>query len=62
MPIVTIDLAEGRTVEQKRELTKMITDAIVRVFKTTPEHVTIVYRDLPRSNFATAGVLLSDKK
>jgi 4-oxalocrotonate tautomerase len=62
MPIVTIDLVEGRTVEQKRELAKRITDDVVEVLKTTPEQVTIVYRDGPRSNFAKAGVLLSDRK
>jgi 4-oxalocrotonate tautomerase len=62
MPIVTIDLVEGRTIEQKRELAKRITDAIVELLKTTPDQVTIVYRDGPRNNFAKAGALLSDKK
>ncbi len=62
MPIVTIDLVEGRTIEQKRELAKRITDDVVEVLKTTPEQVTVVYRDGPRSNFAKAGVLLSDRK
>lgn len=62
MPIVTIDLVEGRTIEQKRELAKRITDAVVEVLKTTPEQVNIIYRDGPRSNFAKAGVLLSDRK
>lgn len=62
MPIVTIDLVKGRTIEQKRELAKRITDAIVELLKTTPDQVTIIYRDGPRSNFAKAGVLLSDRK
>ena len=62
MPIVTIDLVEGRTIEQKRELAKRITAAIVELLKTTPEEVTIIYRDGPRSNFAKAGALLSDRK
>ncbi len=62
MPLVTIDLVEGRTIEQKRELARRITDAVVEVLKTTPEQVSIVYRDGPRSNFAKAGVLLSDRK
>jgi 4-oxalocrotonate tautomerase len=62
MPIVTIDLVEGRTVEQKRALAKRITDAIVELLKTTPEQVTIIFHDGPRSNFAKAGALLSDRK
>lgn len=62
MPIVTIDLVEGRTLEQKREVARRITDAIAELLKTTPDSVTIVFRDSPRTNFARAGVLLSDRK
>jgi 4-oxalocrotonate tautomerase len=61
MPNVQIDLAEGRTIEQKREVAKKITEAITEVFKCPAEAVAITMRDQPRSNFARAGKLLSDK-
>ncbi|MDR3591896.1 MAG: tautomerase family protein [Negativicutes bacterium] len=61
MPFVQIDLAEGRTVEQKREVAKKITEAICEVFQCPAEAVGITMRDLPRTNFAKAGKLLSDK-
>ena len=61
MPFVQIDMAEGRTVEQKREAAKRITEVIVDVFKCPPEAVGITMRDLPKTNFAKAGTLLSDK-
>ena len=60
MPFVQIDLAEGRTVEQKRELAQKVTAVISETVKCPPEAVSIVMRDQPRSNFAKAGKLLSD--
>jgi len=34
MPVVTIRLIEGRTLEQKRELTKVICEAVSRIANT----------------------------
>jgi 4-oxalocrotonate tautomerase len=62
MPIVQIDFAEGRSVEQKRALAKKVTEAICETAKCPPEAVTIILRDLPKTNFSKAGILLSDKK
>jgi 4-oxalocrotonate tautomerase len=61
MPIVQIDFVDNRTVEQKRAMAQKITEAICETAKCPPEAVTIIIRDLPRHNFAKAGVLLSDK-
>jgi 4-oxalocrotonate tautomerase len=61
MPIVQIDFAEGRSVDQKRELSKKVTEAICQSVNCPPEAVTIVIRDLPKNNIAKAGVLMSDK-
>jgi len=60
MPIVQIDFLEGRSVEQKRELAKKITQAICETAKCPPEAVTIILRDLPKTNIAKAGTLISD--
>jgi len=62
MPSVTIVLREGRTVEQKRELVKAVTEAIVRTVGAKPEAVHIVLQDEPAHNLATGGQLLSDRK
>jgi 4-oxalocrotonate tautomerase len=61
MPFVQIDMAEGRTVEQKREAAKKITEVISEVFQCPPEAVAITMRDLPRTNFAKGGKLLIDR-
>ncbi len=37
MPIVRITMFEGRTKEQKQELARVITEAVVNIAKTTPD-------------------------
>ena len=62
MPFVTIVLREGRSVDQKRELVKAVTDAIVRTVNAKPEAVHIVVHDEPAHNLANGGQLISDRK
>jgi len=47
-------------VEQKRELVAALTEAVVRIAKTTPEATQIIIQDVPRHNWASAGKLASD--
>ena len=61
MPIVQIDFVEGRTVDQKRDIAKKVTQAICESANCPPEAVQIILRDLPASNFARAGVLRIDR-
>jgi len=61
MPAMNIKLFEGRTKEQKRELAEAITRETCRVLKCGPEAVDIVFEDVKKENWATAGVLWSDK-
>lgn len=51
---------EGRTKEQKKELARVITDAMVDIAKTTPEHVNIIFRDVAKEDWAISGVLSSE--
>lgn len=60
MPNVTIQWYAGRSIEQKRDLTRAITEAVVRIGKTTPEQVHIIFEDIDRSNWASNGKLASD--
>jgi len=62
MPFVKIVLKEGRTVEQKREMVKAVTEAIVRTVGAKAEAVHIVVHDEPAHNLAHGGHLLSDKQ
>jgi 4-oxalocrotonate tautomerase len=62
MPIVQIDLLEGRTVEQKKLMVEKVTAAIVESTGAPSERVTIIIRDLAKENLAVAGVLASERK
>lgn len=61
MPYVMITLREGRTVEQKREMVKAVTEAIARTINAKPEAIHIIVTDQPAHNLAKEGVLLSDR-
>jgi 4-oxalocrotonate tautomerase len=61
MPIIQIELFEGRTVEQKRKLVAEVTDAVVRSLSASPESVRIILRDMAKHDFAVGGVLAIDK-
>jgi 4-oxalocrotonate tautomerase len=60
MPLITVQMYEGRTVEQKRELAAALTEAVVRIAKTTPEATQIIFTDIPKHDWASAGKLASD--
>ncbi|HEY8910489.1 MAG TPA: 4-oxalocrotonate tautomerase [Desulfosporosinus sp.] len=60
MPIVQIELLEGRTVEQKRLLVEKVTQAIVESIGAPADKVTIIIRDMLKENYAKAGKLALD--
>jgi 4-oxalocrotonate tautomerase len=55
MPIVTIEWYEGRSAEQKREIAERLTELLVEVGKTQPEHVWIRFKDSAQSDWAMGG-------
>ena len=62
MPIVEVKMYAGRSHAQKAELAKAITHAMVDIGKTQPEAVMVLFQDVPREDWAQAGVLASDAK
>ena len=61
MPNITVQWFAGRTDQQKRELVMAITDAMVKIGKTTPDQVHIVFQDIEKSNWGNSGKLTSDR-
>ncbi|MGH2459610.1 MAG: tautomerase family protein [Chloroflexota bacterium] len=60
MPVVVVKLYEGRTIEQKRAAAQAITQIVVETLKTTAEHTQVIFEDVKKSDWATAGKLASD--
>lgn len=61
MPVITVDMFEGRTVDQKRALAEAFTKSFCEIAKAAPEAVEIIFREVPRANWASAGKLASDR-
>ena len=61
MPFVTIQIAKGHSVEQKRKLAQAVTNTIVSSLGTKPEWVTIHIDEFDRENWAVGGELHIDK-
>jgi 4-oxalocrotonate tautomerase len=61
MPTLRVELFEGRTPEQKRALARELTDACVRVLGGSGDAVDVLFHDIKRQDWATGGVLWSDK-
>lgn len=62
MPLIQIDIFEGRTEERVRELVEALTAATCRVLACKPEHVSIIVRDVSPSRWATGGALWAPPK
>jgi len=54
MPVVLVEMWEGRTAEQKEKLIKAISKAFEEI-GVSPEHLTIVIHDIPKTNWGTRG-------
>ena len=61
MPIVRVEMWTGRTVAQKKELARVITDAMVNIEQTSPEATIIVFEDIAKENWAQSGALASEE-
>ncbi len=62
MPIITIQVLEGKTLEQKRKAVKLVTEAMVEAFGSDPKKTWIKIDEMPRENFAMNGVLKADSE
>lgn len=57
MPVITVELFEGRTQAQKARYAKELTDLTVRVLGAPREHVWVIFRDTKKSDWAMGGPL-----
>ena len=62
MPIIRVELIEGRSVEQKREFAEVVTREAARILRCEPEAINILFAPVARDEWAVAGRLASDPK
>lgn len=61
MPFVVVHMWEGRTTDEKRALTKAITDAMVEHAHASPDALHVVIQEYTKDNWARGGVLGIDR-
>ena len=55
MPIVTITMVEGRTVEGKQIMIRAMTDAIVQSINAPREAIKVIIHEVPAWHFGSGG-------
>jgi 4-oxalocrotonate tautomerase len=61
MPIITVKMAKGRTIEQKQQFVEAITKEAARILNVKEEWVTVIFDEYDRENWASNGQLHSLK-
>jgi 4-oxalocrotonate tautomerase len=61
MPVIQVNLFEGRTREQKAEVARRFTDTVCEVLKVEPASVRVLFRDYSRADWAVGGTLMDEK-
>ena len=62
MPLVHIELIEGRSQEQLKHLVEDVTKAVTANTGAPKEHVHVVVSEMRKDRYAVGGVLKSDEK
>jgi len=61
MPIVSIMMIQGRSLEQKKAMFKAVTEAIVQTLGAPRESVRIVVNEVPMEHFVVGGVTREER-
>jgi len=61
MPVISVRLAKGRSIDSKRAAAKAITDAAVETLGVRREWVTVLFEEFDRENWSSGGELHSDR-
>jgi len=62
MPLVQITMLEGRTADQKRKITKSITDDLVEEAGSRREAIIVAFHEVSKESYASGGELMIDKE
>ncbi|MCD2255825.1 4-oxalocrotonate tautomerase [Lactobacillus sp. CC-MHH1034] len=61
MPLIHVDLLEGRSKEQLKNLVKEMTAVVEKNTGAPAEHIHIVLNEMQHDHYAVGGILDSDK-
>jgi 4-oxalocrotonate tautomerase len=55
MPIIRIEMLEGRSQEIKQKIAHEMTEVLVRNLGSDPAHIYVIFADVARSDWAVGG-------
>lgn len=61
MPIISVVIGEGRSIEKKRNLIRALTDATVDAFDVAPDQVRVILQEAPLEHYAVAGQTFAER-
>ena len=61
MPIVRIDLLEGRSPERKADLLRRVTEAVSTSLDVPPGQVRVLLHELPLEHWAVSGISMAER-
>lgn len=62
MPVITIQVLEGPTREQKAEIVRDFTNTMVRVLGKNPESTHIVFQEISTESWGQGGLLVDERR
>ena len=60
MPIITVEMFEGRSRQQREIFAKAVTEAAVKILGAPVDHTWVIFREHPKSYWAIAGKLCDE--
>lgn len=60
MPMIKVEMFEGRTHEQKKMLAKLLTEAFTTATGARPDSVQVIFSEVAKCDWAVAGELCSE--
>lgn len=62
MPVIILEMWEGRSDDQKRKLVAAFTEAMVSYADIKPDALTVIIHDIPKNSWGHAGILSLDRQ
>lgn len=60
MPFIRVEIMQGRSLDQRREFARRVTEVAVETLNTTPDKVRIVFQELEPADLSRGGKLAID--
>lgn len=62
MPVIRVEMLEGRSLAQKKEFAETVTREGARILACPPDAIQIVFVSVAKEDWAVAGRLMSEPK